>query len=196
MSIFRHSAKYCQISIYQSSRNPLAKMSLWPQNLKLPNVAHVHLQNSNKIRKKKQGRCSLLVMISLQSPIFGYLWGTSISWFRVPRGYPIPGCYMSSIPYPTHTNTMSHTIPCVIMAWLLQFPYCIIYRISVCRSSSLDWKKYRNRTEPNWKRLDHWLRLHKFWKFSVASCDICQKIEKPKKTGLDRLQPVFHPVMC
>ena len=25
---------------------------------------------------------------SLQSPIFGYLWGTSIPWFRVPWGYP------------------------------------------------------------------------------------------------------------
>ena len=32
--------------------------------------------------------------------------------------------------------------------------------------------------------------------FSVASCDVCRKIEKPKKTGLDRLQPVFRPVMC
>ena len=32
--------------------------------------------------------------------------------------------------------------------------------------------------------------------FSVASCDVCQKIEKPKKTGLDRLQPVFRPVIC
>ena len=32
--------------------------------------------------------------------------------------------------------------------------------------------------------------------FSVASCDVCRKIEKPKKTGLDRLQPVFRPVTC
>ena len=33
---------------------------------------------------------------------------------------------------------------------------------SVRRSSSLDWKKDRNRTEPNRKRPDHRLRLHKF----------------------------------
>ena len=33
---------------------------------------------------------------------------------------------------------------------------------SVRRSSSLDWKKDRNRTEPNCKRPDHLLRLHKF----------------------------------
>ena len=33
---------------------------------------------------------------------------------------------------------------------------------SVRRSSSLDWKKDRNRTEPNCKRPDHRLRLHKF----------------------------------
>ena len=68
--------------------------------------------------------------------------------------------------------------------------------ISVRRSSSLDWKKDQNRTKPNCKRPDHWLQLHKFWIFSVASCDICWKIEKPKQTGLDRLQPVFRPVMC
>ena len=67
---------------------------------------------------------------------------------------------------------------------------------SVRRSSSLDWKKDQNRTEPNCKRPDHRLRLHKFWIFSVASCDVCRKIEKPKKTGLDRLQPVFRPVTC
>ena len=36
------------------------------------------------------------------------------------------------------------------------------YADSVCRSSSLDWKKDRNRTEPNRKRPDHRLRLHKF----------------------------------
>ena len=33
---------------------------------------------------------------------------------------------------------------------------------SVRRSSSLDWKKDRNLTEPNCKRPDHWLGLHKF----------------------------------
>ena len=47
---------------------------------------------------------------------------------------------------------------------------------SVRRSSSLGWKKDRNRTEPNCKRPDHRLRLHKFWIFSVASCDVCRKI--------------------
>ena len=69
------------------------------------------------------------------------------------------------------------------------------FRGSVCRSSSLDWKKDQNWTEPNCKRLDHWLQLHKFWKFLVASCEVCQKIKKPKKTGLDRLQPDFRLVM-
>ena len=72
---------------------------------------------------------------------------------------------------------------------------CNGFETSVRRSSSLDWKKDRNWTEPNCKRPDHQLRLHKFWKFSVASCDVCQKIEKLKKTGLDRLQLVFRPVM-
>ena len=37
-----------------------------------------------------------------------------------------------------------------------------IFGASVCRSSSLDWKKDPNRTEPNRKRPDHRLRLHKF----------------------------------
>ena len=60
----------------------------------------------------------------------------------------------------------------------------ISFEVSVRRSSSLDWKKDRNITEPNCKRPDHQLWLHKFWNFSVASCDICRKIEKPKKTGL------------
>ena len=55
---------------------------------------------------------------------------------------------------------------------------------SVHRSSSLDQKKDWNQTELNCKRLDHWLWLHKFWNFSVASCDICRKIKRPKKTGL------------
>ena len=58
--------------------------------------------------------------------------------------------------------------------------------ISVRRSSSLDWKKDRNRTEPNCKRPDHQLRLHKFWIFLVVSCDVCRKIEKPK----NRKKPV------
>ena len=37
---------------------------------------------------------------------------------------------------------------------------CLV--VSVRRSSSLDWKKDRNWTEPNCKRPDHRLRLHKF----------------------------------
>ena len=32
--------------------------------------------------------CQYEVCIPLQSPILGYLWGTSIPWLRVPRGYP------------------------------------------------------------------------------------------------------------
>ena len=32
-----------------------------------------------------------LASFALQSPIFGYLWGTSIPWFKVPRGYPFWG---------------------------------------------------------------------------------------------------------
>ena len=67
---------------------------------------------------------------------------------------------------------------------------------SVRRSSSVDWKKDRNWTESNCKRLDHQLQLHKFWNFSVASCEVCWKIKKLKKTGLDQLQLVFRPVMC
>ena len=55
---------------------------------------------------------------------------------------------------------------------------------SVHRSSLLDWKKDQNWTEPNCKGPDHWLRLHKFWNFSVASCDVCRKIKNLKKTGL------------
>ena len=42
-------------------------------------------------------------------------------------------------------------------------------------------KKDWNKTEPNCKRPDHRLRLHKFWIFLVASCNVCQKIKKPKK---------------
>ena len=64
---------------------------------------------------------------------------------------------------------------------------CMSVGHSVRRSSSLDWKKDRNRTEPNRKRPDHQLQLHKFWIFSVASCDVCQKIEKPKK---NRSRPI------
>ena len=57
--------------------------------------------------------------------------------------------------------------------------YCLL--TSVRRSSLLDWKKDWIRTEPNCKRPNHRLQLHKFWIFSVASCEVCWKIEKPKK---------------
>ena len=47
----------------------------------------------------------------LQSPIFGYLWGTSIPWFRAPRGYPF--CGGKWIPYQYHHTVewKTHTIP-------------------------------------------------------------------------------------
>ena len=58
---------------------------------------------------------------SLQSPILGYLWGTLIPWFtwRVPHSRVVYELHTNTmvpqnvkpIPYPTHTNTMSHTIP-------------------------------------------------------------------------------------
>ena len=81
----------------------------------------------------------------------------------------------------THENTHKTT---------QQNYFLILTRLhgsSVRRSSLLDWKKDWNWTEPNCKRPDHRLRLHKFWIFSVASCDICRKIEKPKK---NRSRPV------
>ena len=59
---------------------------------------------------------------------------------------------------------------------------------SVRRSSSLDWKKDWSQTEPQLQRVDHWLQLHKFWIFSVASCKACQKIKK-KKTEKNRSKP-------
>ena len=101
-------------------------------------------------------------------------------------------------------QTMWFVLHCFHHQFLMTCTACVHHsrnvdrmaEISVRRSSSLDWKKDRNRTEPNCKRPDHRLRLHKFWIFSVASCDVCQEIEKPKKPGLDRLQPVFCHVMC
>ena len=60
----------------------------------------------------------------------------------------------------------------------------IVVAASVHRSSSLDQKNDWNGTEPNCKRPDHWLQLHKFWKFSAASCKVFWKIERPKKTSL------------
>ena len=50
---------------------------------------------------------------------------------------------------------------------------------SVCRFRSLDWKKDRNWTEPNCNRPDHRLWLHKFWNFSVASCDVWPVFKGP-----------------
>ena len=61
-------------------------------------------------------------------------------------------------------------------------PILLRYRtISVRRTSFLDWKKDRNWTEPNCKRPDHRLQLHKFWIFSVASCNVCRKSKNRKK---------------
>ena len=58
--------------------------------------------------------------------------------------------------------------------------------VAVVFAGPVHWngKKDRNRTEPNCKRPDHQLRLHKFWIFSVASCNLCRKSEKAKKTSL------------
>ena len=58
---------------------------------------------------------------------------------------------------------------------------------SVRRSSLLDWKKDRNRTEPNRKRPDHRLRLHKFWIF--FGCQL-RCLSKNRKTEKNRSRPV------
>ena len=70
------------------------------------------------------------------------------------------------------------------------YPLCVDIELqwltiqnSVCRSSSLDPKNDQNWTEPNCKILDHQLQLHWSWKSSVASCEVCQKVERLKKTG-------------
>ena len=56
-----------------------------------------------------------------------------------------------------HHHLDDMAVPVVfLLVWLLGLV------TSVHRSSSLDWKKDRNRTEPNRKRPDHRLRLHKF----------------------------------
>ena len=49
--------------------------------------------------------------ITLQSPIFGYLWGTSIPWFRVPRGYPFRGGKWAPYQYHGTVECKTHTIP-------------------------------------------------------------------------------------
>ena len=49
--------------------------------------------------------------IPLQSPIFGYLWGTSIPWFRAPRGYPFCGGKWAPYQYHHTMEWKTHTIP-------------------------------------------------------------------------------------
>ena len=61
-----------------------------------------------------------------------------------------------------------------------------LFSVSVHRSSSLDWKKDWNRTEPNCKRPDHWLQLHKFWKFFGCQLQGLSKIRKPKQKNQSR----------
>ena len=51
------------------------------------------------------------VACPLQSPIFGYLWGTSIPWFRVPRGYPFQGGKGAPCQYHSTMEWKSHPIP-------------------------------------------------------------------------------------
>ena len=51
------------------------------------------------------------VAVTLQSPIFGYLWGTSIPWFRVPRGYPFRGGEWAPYQYHGTVECKTHTIP-------------------------------------------------------------------------------------
>ena len=68
----------------------------------------------------------------------------------------------------------------------------VFFKTSVCRSSSLVQKYDWNQTEPNCKRPDHQLQLHWFRNFSVASCKVCQKMERPNKTSPNQLQPVFY----
>ena len=62
------------------------------------------------------------------------------------------------IPMEGRVREPAATINVLVQAYISQF------RLdhSVRRSSSLDWKKDRNRTGPNHKRPDHRLRLHKF----------------------------------
>ena len=49
-----------------------------------------------------------------------------------------------------------------VLITAVHYWHLVLPTSSVRRSSSLDWKKDRNRTEPNCKRPDHQLRLHKF----------------------------------
>ena len=58
--------------------------------------------------------------------------------------------------------------------------------VSVCRSSSLDWKKDQNWTEPKCKR-PHWLQLHKFWNFRLP---VARFVEKSKNRKKNQSRPV------
>ena len=51
------------------------------------------------------------ILVALQSPIFGYLWGTSIPWFRVPWGYPFRGGIWAPYQYHGTMEWKTHTIP-------------------------------------------------------------------------------------
>ena len=62
---------------------------------------------------------------------------------------------------------------------------------SVRRSSCMDRKKNRHRTEWNWGQLDPRLRLLHFRVLSVASCFILKIFKNRPKTGCNQLQPVF-----
>ena len=97
---------------------------------------------------------------ALQSSIFGYLWGTSIPWFRVPRGYPIPQWYMSSIPTPPYRGMQNpyHTP-------LIPIPHHIPYHI--IRSVWGPFTKY----EKYFYRLQYLsVGLHILW---TGSSDFC-----------------------
>ena len=94
-------------------------------------------------------------------------------YLGMPHGCQLSGRWRTWCQYPIMTMTMIHHHPAPMT--------------SVRRSSFLDWKKDWNQTEPNCKRPDHQLRLHKLWNFLVASCNICWEIEKPKK---NRSRPV------
>ena len=63
------------------------------------------------------------IVIPLQSPIFGYLWGGPILWFRVPSGYPFRGVVYGSIPIPwylgmkTPYHILVFPIPCHLIPY-------------------------------------------------------------------------------
>ena len=100
-------------------------------------------------------------------PLCQHQWDYMRNWSWSSARWPHPKWIPSLCPFikpSTRRTELEDWLPC-----------------SVRRSSLLDWKKDWNWTEPNRKRPDHRLRLHKFWIFSVASCNVCWKIKKPKK---------------